>query len=86
MVSRACILFLMSTITVLSGCSVKGSIEEFSDGPLAPIETLSRENPDFISGEVVTSSSGYQGIGVFGEVSEKTSSANSYYIEGAFYE
>lgn len=86
MVSRACILFLMSTIAVLSGCSVKGSIEEISDGPLAPIETLSRENPDFISGEVVTSSSGYQGIGVFGEVSEKTSSANSYYIEGAFYE
>lgn len=86
MVYRGGILFLISAVTVLSGCSIKGSIEEISDGPLAPIETLSRENPDFISGEVVTSSSGYQGVGVFGEVSEKTSSANSYYIEGAFYE
>lgn len=79
------ILFLIANVSVLGGCSVKGSIEDIIDNPTAPIEDLSRQNPDFISGEVVTSASGYQGIGVFGEISEKATS-NSYQMEGAFYE
>lgn len=86
MLYRIKILFLCSLAILISACSVSGSIEEINDNPIAPIENLSRENPDFISGEVVTSASGYQAIGVFGEISEKKTSTNSYQMEGAFYE
>lgn len=86
MASQLRILALVSLLSLLSGCSVNGNIEDIIDNPTSPIANLNRQSPDFISGEVVTSASGYRGVGVLGENSEKKTSTNSYQMEGAFYE
>lgn len=75
---RVLIIILLSNL--LGSCG-------FSAGAENSHSTVeARTSPDFVLGEVVTTSSGYQGIGVFGEVSEKKNTPNFYQFEGVFYE
>ncbi len=81
------ILLPFSVLLFLTSCSLESSITNLTDA----IDALNREEPDFIYGEVVTTSGGtpgYEVKAVFGEVSEKTQSlnGNNWKIEGAFYE
>lgn len=81
------ILLPFSVLLFLTACSLESSITNLTDA----IDALNREEPDFIYGEVVTTSGGtpgYEVKAVFGEVSEKTQSlnGNNWKIEGAFYE
>ena len=57
-----------------------------SIGEELPGAVLAREEVDFISGELVTTGSGYQFKGTFGELSEKQNLTNGYTFDGAFYE
>lgn len=47
-----------------------------------------RKHPDFIHGERITTTAGYQITGAFGEISEnrKSLNNNNWKIEGVFYE
>lgn len=81
------IFLLLLVSIILPACSLEANISSLTDA----IEALNREEPDFIYGEVVTTSGGtpgYEVKAVFGEVSEKTESlnGNNWKIEGAFYE
>ncbi len=77
-------------LSVLSGCSLDASLvqlpalDKVVETP--EVENLIRKEPDFISGELVTTSNNYQIKGAFGEISEKKELANGYTIEGVFYE
>lgn len=77
--------FLVGSCSLMSACSLEANIEFPSDLTLKPMH---RKEPDFIHGEVVTTTKGHQITGVFGEISEKTKAINtdSWEFEGVFYE
>jgi len=79
-------LFFLWAFLSLSACSLDANIESLSQ--VIDIEPLNRRDPDFIHGEVVTTSGGHQITGVFGEISEKTKAFNNsqWEFEGVFYE
>lgn len=86
-------IFFILALGLLSGCMDASlmklpSLDKVTDTspPEGPVENLVRKEPDFISGELVTTGSGYQIKGAFGEISEKKTLANGYTIEGVFYE
>lgn len=78
--------FCFGLILSLSACSLDASIASLSQS--IDIEQLNRKEPDFIHGEVVTTSAGHQITGVFGEISETTKAFNNsqWEFEGVFYE
>lgn len=83
-------IFILIMLSSLSGCMEASvvntpSTEGDKTAPL-PVENLTRKEPDFISGELVTTSNGYQIKGAFGEISEKQVLSNGYTVEGAFYQ
>lgn len=71
----------------LSACSLEASIAPLTE-VAESFEPLKRKNPDLTYGEIVTTSTGYQFSGTFGEISEKTESitGNGWQVEGVFYE
>lgn len=75
---------LILSMFVSLGCSLEASLIS-----LNAIEdttnNLNREEPDFIAGEVITSSNGYKATGVFAETSDRKTSSNGYQMEGVFY-
>lgn len=77
---------LLILVFLISGCSLDSSISSLVDP--TPPDTLNRKDPDLLYGEVVTTSSGYQFKGVFGEISEKSTGLNNsqWQFEGVFYE
>lgn len=87
MVSRLISVFFF--LLGLSGCSLDASIT--NTGSVAGIlpSIQERKEPDFISGEIVTTSNGtpgYQVKAVFGEVIEKQTTTTGWKIDGVFYE
>jgi hypothetical protein len=66
------------------GCSIDASL--ISLNAIEDTTTnLNREEPDFIAGEVITSTNGYKATGVFSETSDRKTSSNGYQMEGVFY-
>lgn len=86
------VFIMLWTTGFLSGCSFDASItHEELQSPSIDLEPLplARGAPDFVSGEVVTTTLGDPGFevkGVFGEVSEKQRTANGWTVDGVFYE
>lgn len=76
----------MGFLAALSACSLDANIQSLSH--TIDFEQLNRKEPDFIHGEVVTTSAGHQITGVFGEISETKKSFNNsqWEFEGVFYE
>lgn len=76
--------FMVSTLVA---CSLEANLQSLAEKSEI-LENLNRKEPDLIYGEVVTTSKGYQMTGVFGELSEKTTSlnGNNWQFEGVFYE
>jgi len=72
-------------VFLTSACSLDAQITEVNSN-LPVLENLSRKDPDFHLGEVVTTSNGVVFKGVFGEISEKVVLDNGVQFEGAFYE
>lgn len=87
------LIFTISTM-LLTGCGgVDSSITDLVDSSLNLLPTAqNRVDPDFIPGEIVTTSNGtpgYQVKAVFGEVSEKqttTMGTPGWQVDGVFYE
>lgn len=87
MVSRLISAFFF--LLMLSGCSLDASITNTGSvvGALPSIQE--RKEPDFIPGEIVTTSNGtpgYQVKAVFGEITEKQTTLTGWKIDGVFYE
>lgn len=78
-------LALALAVISLSACSMEASLTK-----LGSIEdpTLSsqRTKPDFVTGEIVTTSNGVVVKGTFGEISEKKVLSSGVEVDGAFYE
>jgi hypothetical protein len=79
------------TLFALTACGgVDSSISSLTEGSIIDLPNIRlRADPDFIPGEIVTTSSGtpgYQVKAVFGEISEKQTTSNGWQIEGVFYE
>lgn len=73
----------------LSACSLEASITEISsiiNDISDPNQKTQRSDPDFVAGEVVTTSNGTIVTGSFGEVSERQTLSNGVVVEGVFYE
>lgn len=68
-----------------SACSLDANITSMSEN-LPVVEDLERADPDFVHGEIVTTSSGFQVKAVLGEISEETTATNGWRVEGVFYE
>lgn len=69
--------------------SITGALEQISETPSAitPPELIPSEvraSPDFLSGEVVTTSNGYKFKAVFGEIGNKQTLSNGYKVDGVF--
>lgn len=79
-------LLLITAPVFLVACSLDASLSDLSQIPGSIIENLSRKEPDFIAGEVVTTNSGVVVTGTFGEIVQKTKSVNGVEVEGVFYE
>lgn len=82
--------FILGSV-ILSACSFNVSISSITSPDDFQNIQKERLEPDFISGEAVTTTGGtpgYQVKAVFGEISEKTLSlnGNQWQIEGIFYE
>ena len=68
----------------LSACSFDASItDDIASTPES--YPFNRQDPDFLPGEDVVTTSGYRLRGALGEISEKKKLANGYQFEGAFY-
>lgn len=72
------------------GCSMDASITDLISKD-APAVDLNRKEPDFIPGEIVTTSEGTPGFqikAVFGEIGEKQEATTfgGWQVEGTFYE
>ncbi|MNJ98465.1 hypothetical protein D3C87_162310 [compost metagenome] len=78
--------FSVFGILILSSCSLDASLTELSLIDANPGEKLQRDEVDFVSGEIVTTTNGVVVKGTFGEVSDKQVLSNGATIEGAFYE
>lgn len=65
---------------------MEATLSNLKESPPQVVQPTSRPYPDFVMGEVVTTSSGHKIRGVFGEVSEKTMTSNGWQIHGVFYE
>lgn len=74
-----------SLLLALTACSLDANIDSLSKS--VDVDNLNRKEPDFITGEVVTSGN-FILTGVFGEISEKTTAINNpnWEFEGVFYE
>lgn len=83
---KPCVILWVLLGWAVSACSLDASLIDLSQ--LNPIlKVQDRKEPDFVSGEVVTTGSGVVITGSFGEISEKYSDPSSgIAIEGAFYE
>lgn len=68
-----------------SACSLDASITNTAIAPSLVISS-SRTEPDFLHGEMVTTSSGYRLKTVFNEIGDKQALPNGYKVEGVFYE
>lgn len=81
-------LFIVLSTAFWTGCSLDVSLESPQSLSDISLKTMNRKEPDFIHGEVVTTSKGHQITGVFGEISEKTKAINNdqWEFEGVFYE
>lgn len=85
------VFFLYTLIAwCLTACSLNASISSIDQAEVE-FESQARKVPDFIHGEVVTTSGGRPGYvvkAIFGEISEKTESlnGNGWQFEGVFYE
>ena len=76
---------LITSLVFLSGCSLDAIIQSLlSENLFFKVET--KKTPDFLPGEIVTTSRGYQVQVIFGDISQKKSTANGYELEGVFYE
>lgn len=71
---------ILMTPSLLPGTALPGT------GDIAPITASQRSEPDFISGETVTTGDGVIFTGVFGEISEKQTLENGIVLEGVFYD
>lgn len=69
---------------LLIGCSLDATILHSLEE--ASLEEANRPNRDYVNGEIVPASSGYQVIGAFGEVSEKQITSNGWKVDAVFYE
>lgn len=80
--------FYIYLLTILNACSLDADIQSISRDREIDFEKMNRKEPDFIHGEVVTTSAGHKITGVFGEVSETKKSFNNsqWEIEAVFYE
>lgn len=83
-------ILLTGLCLALSACSLEAGItslgSELGGSPALPQE---RKEPDFIAGEVVTTTEGtpgYQVKAVFGEVTERQTTSTGWRIDGVFYE
>lgn len=84
--------FGTAAAALVTGCSLEANIT--SDVPVTPLPSVdldpfSRQSPDFIPGEVVTTTLGTPGMqvkAVFGETPEKQTTANGWTVEGVFNE
>ena len=79
-------LLLITAPVFLVACALDASLSDLSQIPGSIIENLSRKEPDFIAGEVVTTNNGVVVTGTFGEIVQKTKLANGVEVEGVFYE
>lgn len=66
----------------LTGCSFDASVTDYAPSTDVPNVSLSRAAPDFLSGEVVTTTNGTTIRAVFGEVTEKRVLSSGHTVEG----
>ncbi|WP_374028916.1 hypothetical protein [Bdellovibrio bacteriovorus] len=79
-------IIICSSLLWLSACSFEASISGLESEINPSLDSLQRKQPDFVSGEVVTTSSGVVITGTFGEISETKKVSPEITIQGAFYE